>query len=337
MMRGLIGEKTPLPLCVDLDGTLILTDILQESLLIFLFKKPYMIFHVLFWLLKGRSHLKSQLAKRVPIDGRILPYHHHFLDFLKKSHKEGHPLYLATASHEGSLKSIVDYVGIFEGTFATQDHGVNLRSKAKAQVLCQTFGEKSFIYAGNSKDDLNVWKVSKKAIIVNPDRGVLEEAQKICEYFQIFPRDIPASSPFTLDFSPWIKPLGFLIIPLVFWDIFLKSPWLGVFCFYTLMALTHYIVQGIHKFHERWSYHQDHRVMPPSIFKISTLTKWMSLFIIIWIILSTTVIQNPVLIGGILLYGMFLSFEHPFKKKWTIVAICRYLWTIFLGMGYFIL
>ena len=48
------------PLCVDLDGTLIRTDLLWESLLALLKQRPLSIFQLPFWLLKGRAYFKHQ-------------------------------------------------------------------------------------------------------------------------------------------------------------------------------------------------------------------------------------------------------------------------------------
>jgi len=51
-------------LCVDLDGTLLATDVLWELFLILLKTKPLRFLLVPFWLLKGKAFLKRQLAKR---------------------------------------------------------------------------------------------------------------------------------------------------------------------------------------------------------------------------------------------------------------------------------
>ena len=60
--------QNQIPLVVDLDGTLIKTDLLWESLARLLRRNPLRIFHVLFWWARGRAFLKKQLASRVRID-----------------------------------------------------------------------------------------------------------------------------------------------------------------------------------------------------------------------------------------------------------------------------
>src|SRR5215472_4779531 len=75
--------KGAVPLCVDLDGTLIKTDVVWESLVLLLRHKPLYCLAVPFWLMFGRAYLKSQLARRVKLDPSSLPYNESFLEFLK--------------------------------------------------------------------------------------------------------------------------------------------------------------------------------------------------------------------------------------------------------------
>ena len=52
-------------LCVDLDGTLLKTDTLYESLFEALQTRPSIIFLLPIWLARGRYHLKQALAREV--------------------------------------------------------------------------------------------------------------------------------------------------------------------------------------------------------------------------------------------------------------------------------
>jgi hypothetical protein len=62
------------PLCVDLDGTLIRTDLLWESVVSALRHCPWLLLAIPFRLLRGRAFLKQELARRVSIDVASLPY-----------------------------------------------------------------------------------------------------------------------------------------------------------------------------------------------------------------------------------------------------------------------
>ena len=62
------------PLVVDLDGTLIRSDLLVESASQFLIQHPLAFFKPLMWRLRGKTTLKRELAQRVQLDPSALPY-----------------------------------------------------------------------------------------------------------------------------------------------------------------------------------------------------------------------------------------------------------------------
>jgi hypothetical protein len=62
------------PLCVDLDGTLIKTDMLWECVALLLKQQPWALALIPFWLLRGRAYLKQRLAARVTLRPATLPY-----------------------------------------------------------------------------------------------------------------------------------------------------------------------------------------------------------------------------------------------------------------------
>lgn len=155
------------PLCVDLDGTLIKSDVLYIAWKQLVQNNILKAFFVLCAVLKGRAYFKQQLANASPILPEMLNYNMPFLAFLKqyKKQKAG-ILVLATATDIGFAKPIADYLGIFDSVIASEGEK-NLRAHAKADILSQTFGYKQYTYAGNSYDDIAVWDCSKHAIAVN--------------------------------------------------------------------------------------------------------------------------------------------------------------------------
>lgn len=161
-----LSKPMPLPLCVDLDGTLLRTDVTQESILLLLWEKPWLIFALAWWVLQGRSYLKKRLADLVmPVPSR-LPLNYTLLSMLEQEKEHGTPLYLVTAANIHVAQRVADYVGIFDDVFAS-DSQTNLRGEAKGNFLAHRFGEKGYIYAGNSSDDLLVWRYAAKAIAIN--------------------------------------------------------------------------------------------------------------------------------------------------------------------------
>ncbi len=90
--------EKPVPLCVDLDGTLIRTDVLWESMMLLLRHNPLYLLALPFWLLRGRAFLKQQIAARTELNPAALPYHQGFLEYLRNEQRQGRPLILATAA-----------------------------------------------------------------------------------------------------------------------------------------------------------------------------------------------------------------------------------------------
>ncbi|MBN9343978.1 MAG: hypothetical protein BGO76_04335 [Caedibacter sp. 38-128] len=178
-------KERKLPLCIDLDGTLIRSDVTHESVLLFIRKYPWKIFKIFVWLCRGRAFLKARLADYVIIDPALLPYNESFLDYIKDKARKGHDLYLVTAADQKCAKSIYDYLGIFKECLAS-DGSKNLRASTKAQALCLRFGVDHFIYAGNSRHDLPVWEKSAEIISVNTPQKVLERAKAFHKKVHVF-------------------------------------------------------------------------------------------------------------------------------------------------------
>src|SRR5688500_4642408 len=121
------------PLCIDLDGTLIKTDLLFESLARLLKQKPWLLFLVPLWCLRGRAALKRSIACRITMDIAALPYHADFLDWLH-SQRAIRPLLLVTAADESLAKQIAQHLGIFDRVLAS-DGRLNLKGEQKLKAL----------------------------------------------------------------------------------------------------------------------------------------------------------------------------------------------------------
>ena len=166
-----------IPLAVDLDGTLIATDLLWEAMIMLLKRNPLYLFIIPFWALKGAYTLKTKLAERVEIDPGTLPYRADFLEFLQQEHKKRRKIYLATGSPKRFADQIAAHLGLFNGVFATEN-GVSLTSRRKRSALDAAFGSGGYDYAGNSHSDIAVFDSAREAIVVAPDRAA-EAYQKL--------------------------------------------------------------------------------------------------------------------------------------------------------------
>ena len=183
-----------IPLVVDLDGTLLRTDMMWESLARLLRRNPFAIFQILFWWTRGRALLKQKLAARVQIAPATLPYNEKFLTWLHAEKRAGRKLILATASDLKMAQPVADHVGLFDEVLAS-DGKTNLRSENKLRALTQKFGERSFDYAGNSAADFAVWRGSRQAVVVNASPRVLRKAAHCTT---LGPTFCESYSPFTI-------------------------------------------------------------------------------------------------------------------------------------------
>lgn len=170
------AERTPL--FADLDGTLVKSDLLIESLLVLIKCKPTACLLALGWLLRhGKGFLKSKIAEHVEINPQTLPYHAQFLYFLRTEAAKGRSIYLATASSQKFAKAIADYLGIFSGVLAS-DQKLNLKGNLKLAEIRRICSQGEFDYAGNARSDLYVWRYARRALLINCPHRIESLARK---------------------------------------------------------------------------------------------------------------------------------------------------------------
>jgi phosphoserine phosphatase len=149
------------PLCVDLDGTLVRTDTLLEGLVGLAMQAPGQLLLLPLWLARGRAHLKSAVSRRVRLDPSSLPFETAFVSYLRAQRAAGRQLWLVTGAARDVAQAIADHLGIFEGVLAT-DGDENLTRIRKVAALRRRFPE-GFDYAGNSGADLPAWGAARRA------------------------------------------------------------------------------------------------------------------------------------------------------------------------------
>ncbi len=206
---------TSLPLAVDLDGTLILTDTLHESALRALRSRPLDALHIPFWLARGKAHLKAQLASLTEFDPASLPYNQPLLDWLREQRAQGRRLILCSATDQSMAEAVADHLGLFDDVMAS-DGTHNLSARHKAAALEARFGRQGFDYAGNSRDDLPVWQSARNAIVVNASPAVETQARQCAQVEKLFapPASAAAQLPRALRLHQWLKNLLLFIAPL---------------------------------------------------------------------------------------------------------------------------
>ena len=160
------------PIVVDLDGTLIHTDMLYESGLTLLRKQPVSALIAGFQLGRGKAAFKQWIADRTQgFNYAALPYNAELLAWLATQKQAGRKLVLCTASDRQIAQGVADHLGIFDEVLSS-DGKNNLAGERKAQALVDRYGAKGFDYAGNATPDLKVWPHANQAIVVNAKDGL---------------------------------------------------------------------------------------------------------------------------------------------------------------------
>lgn len=169
------------PLIVDVDGTLLKTDLLLESFLLLLKKNVFFIFCCFFWLLKGRPYLKAQIAERTQglISAHLLPTNPEVIKLMQEAKADKRQVYIASASHISLLNRVVDAFKLDVDGILGSDESCNLKGHQKAVLLVKQFGEKGFDYIGDSAADLKVWPHAATAYVCGASCCVHKALKKI--------------------------------------------------------------------------------------------------------------------------------------------------------------
>ncbi|MEM9044178.1 MAG: UbiA family prenyltransferase [Pseudomonadota bacterium] len=159
-------SDTDCPLVVDLDGTLVRSDLLHEGLLRLVADQPTKVLSLNSWLAGGKAVFKRHLAEAVTPDIGSLPYDPDILRLLENARGEGRRVALVTASDQAYADQVADHLGLFDEVHGS-DGVRNLGGEEKAAFLVERFGRAGFDYIGDSKTDLPVWAEARHALIVS--------------------------------------------------------------------------------------------------------------------------------------------------------------------------
>ncbi len=164
-----------LPLCVDLDGTLVRSDTLIDSAAVLARQAPLALLKLPGWLSGGKAALKRHITQAVTLDVEHLPYNLKLLRYLEEQHASGRPLFLATAADSILAQRVANHIGLFSGVLAS-DGAHNLAGANKLAAFQQRFPQ-GFCYIGNASADLPLLDACAGAgvevLVANPTPGLL--------------------------------------------------------------------------------------------------------------------------------------------------------------------
>jgi 4-hydroxybenzoate polyprenyltransferase/phosphoglycolate phosphatase-like HAD superfamily hydrolase len=152
-------------LVVDLDGTLLRSDMLHETLWDTLARDPSAITGGLLALMGGRAALKAWLADRSEIRAATLPFDPRVIARVEAWRGVGGRTALVTATDQRLAEAVAAHLGLFDEVHGSSETA-NLKGEAKARFLAERFGARGFDYIGDSHADLAVWAVAEGATSV---------------------------------------------------------------------------------------------------------------------------------------------------------------------------
>jgi 4-hydroxybenzoate polyprenyltransferase len=234
------------PLFVDLDGTLLLTDTLAEMVVHFIRTAPWKAPLVLLWLIRGRAYLKTRLAEHWTPDVATLPINEGLFQFLQEEAVGGRPLILATGASESVAEAIAGQLGIFSAVLATSGK-TNLTGAAKTRAM-ERVARGKFLYAGNSRADLAIWRDSAGAVLVGaPERFAKRLERDGIPVVATFPRPRRRWLRI-LRAHQWVKNI-LIFLPIATSHRFMEPALLGTgliaFAAFSLMASAIYIMNDM--------------------------------------------------------------------------------------------
>lgn len=307
------------PLVVDLDGTLVKTDILFECASNLLIHDPLRFFAILACLVKGRSYLKTQLADATSIDIPRLPYNSGLLSYLKQQKESGRKIVLATASPRVLADAISNHLGLFDEVLASEGD-VNLKSEAKKARLVELYGEQGYDYIGNSRDDLPVWTSACKAYVVSSSAGLIKKVKALGNLNEILPterRSMPVALFKALRPHQWVKNL-LLFMPALaahkfgsFDNMIHLIIAFGVFC---LAASSVYLLNDLVDVADD-RYHHRKKRRPFAAGDLSLLLGWLLWPVMMAVACTVALLILPEFFFIVLLAYFILTIAYSFRLK----------------------
>jgi len=156
---------------VDLDGTLVKSDTLLDSVIVLARQRPLSLLRFPRWILQGKAAFKRNVSSVVALDVVHLPYNQPLLQHLRQQHAAGREIFLATGADALLAERVAAHLGIFAGVLAS-DGSLNLTDRNKLAAFQQRFPA-GFSYVGNDRRDLPLLTHCVDPMLANPHRGLL--------------------------------------------------------------------------------------------------------------------------------------------------------------------
>ena len=213
-VAGLSPRETH-PLCVELEGTLVPSDLLFEALIVLIKRNPLYLLRILIWSFRGWAVLDTQVAARVELNPAALPYDPELMDWLVTERETGRQIWLCAVANEPLAKRVASHLKMFDGVLATHRYGDQAAEDLHLRLV-ERFGARGFDYCGRKRQDVAIWKHSRGAIIVRGGRALRREASRHSRLLQGPPSQVHGIATLFRALRPhqWVKN-GLVFLPLL--------------------------------------------------------------------------------------------------------------------------
>ncbi len=249
-------------LAVDLDGTLLRSDLLYESLWAGLSQDVLGTGAAVLSNVESRAGLKRRLAEQVAPDVTRLPYNEDVLAYIGRWRAEGGRVVLVTASDQILADRIAAHLDLFDEVHGS-DGVSNLKGAAKAAFLKEQYGQNGFAYIGDAAADLPVWSTADRIVTTNASQSLRTQTEALGP-------PVEHLSPPSAVLWPWMRALRvhqwlknvLIFIPMLAshaftWTAFFQS--LGAFIAFSLVASSVYLMNDLLDLNADRSHPRKHR------------------------------------------------------------------------------
>ena len=239
-------EDEDVPLVVDVDGTLVATDLLVEGSLRLLTSSPWRFLRSAAKGFRGRAALKREIMNAVPLPASSLVLNPAVLEEIESAKRGGRPVWLASGADELAVEPLATHIGA-DG-FLASDGNRNLVGAAKAEALVERFGEGGFDYVGNSRQDIPVWRHARRAVAVGASTGLTRRVRNLDPDARFCPgMESPRAYLRALRPHQWVKN-ALVFVPAaaahaVAVDVYIAAA--GTFVLLSLIASSGYVVNDM--------------------------------------------------------------------------------------------
>jgi 4-hydroxybenzoate polyprenyltransferase/phosphoserine phosphatase len=230
-------------LIVDLDNSLIRTDLLHEAMFEGIAHAPARTLFALMRIRRGQGALKAAMTDLCRVPPEDLPYNDDVLALIRTRRAAGEKVALVSGSDERLVRLIATHLGLFDEAFGSSA-ARNLTGARKAAFLSQRYGAGAFEYVGDQRTDIAVWKVARRAITVGAGASLRAAAQAAAPHEPAIHLTPPSGLP---DWSAavlsamrphqWLKNL-LIFLPVLAAQLTLTSVWLDAVLAFVAFSLT---------------------------------------------------------------------------------------------------